>query len=57
MYNIFRYGLDDVKDEKTIKEHFQNNIDIDYFELNQAVLEDFVSYMIIKIKKEKLMQN
>lgn len=49
--------LDDVKDEKAIKEHFRNNIDSDYFELNQAVLEDFVPYMIIKIKKEKLMQN
>ena len=49
--------LDDVKDEKTIKEHFQNSINIEYFELNQAVLKDFVSYMITKIEKEKLMQN
>lgn len=44
--------LDDVIDSDTIKEHFKDKIDTELFELNQAVLEDFVKYMIIKIKKE-----
>lgn len=43
--------LDDVADKDKIKNHF-NKIDDDLFEFNQAVLKNFVDYMVIKINKK-----
>ena len=43
--------LDDIKDYKEIIKHFKE-IDSDLFDYRQAVLEDFVKYMTIKINKQ-----
>lgn len=43
--------LDDTTDKDKIKNHF-SEIDDDLFEFSQAVLKNFVDYMVIKINKK-----
>lgn len=48
--------LDDVSDKNEIIEHYKDTIDEDLFEIDQAVLVNFVAYMTTKIKKQNAKQ-
>lgn len=50
---IYSKDLDDVINEKEIKEHFKNFVSSEYFNLNQATLIDF-EYYITKLIKNKI---
>lgn len=48
--------LDDVSDKNEIIEYYKDTIDEDLFEIDQAVLVNFVAYMTTKIKKQNAKQ-